>query len=314
MALGLSNAPSTYSRLMDLVLNGLTYIYCLVYLDDTIIFSKTFDEHVTHIEEILNRVINAKLKLRPEKCTFAADEVSYLDFCITTRVRPDENKVKAINERSFPKTAGDMVRFLGATNFYRDFIPRFSYTASILYKMSQSNSKFKAKRNCPKAHEAYEKLKNALVSAPVLAFPDFSLPFIVQCDASNVAIGAVIGQMVKGKFRPVTYISRHLTAAEMRNSTTERELLAIVWAAKRLMAYIYGRHVTFVTDHQPLVTMRSLKDPMGRIGRLLNKIQDLDFTLIYQPGSSNYTADMLSRPSVEVKVAELQIGSSINWS
>ena len=315
MSLGLSNAPSTYSRLMDLVLSGLTYKYCLVYLDDTIIYSKSFEEHLEHLDEVFNRFINAKLKLKPEKCTFAADKVSYLGFIVTTKgIRPDASKVEVIKDMPFPKSAKEMVRFLGAVNFYRDFIPHFSDIASILYKMSQSEKKFKSRKNSTKAHESFEKLKTALVSSPLLAFPDFKLPFTIPCDASNVALGAVIGQLVNQKFHPVMYGSRHLTAAESRYSTTERELLAIVWAAKRFNAYIYGRHVTFITDHQPLVTMRSLKEPMGRIGRLFYKIQDLDYDLIYQPGSSNYTADMLSRPGVAVNSIELRVESCVNWS
>ena len=146
MALGLTNAPSTYSRLMDVVLSGLTYKYCLVYLDDTIIFSITFEDHFIHVEEILDRFTRAKLKLRREKCVFAADEVPYLGFVITTTdIRPDADKVKAILDMPFPSSAKGMIRFLGAVNFYRDFIPHFSFIASILYKMSQSNSKFKSK-------------------------------------------------------------------------------------------------------------------------------------------------------------------------
>ena len=106
MALGLTNAPSTYSRLMDIVLSGLTYKYCLVYLDDTIIFSKSFDDHYSHIEEILNRFVNARIKLKPEKFEFAADSVPYLGFIITTKgILPDSDKVKAINEMPFPSTA-----------------------------------------------------------------------------------------------------------------------------------------------------------------------------------------------------------------
>jgi hypothetical protein len=183
-----------------------------------------------------------------------------LGYVITTEgVRPDSNKTKSIMDIGFPRTNKAMIRFLGAVNFYRDFIPHYSFIASKLYKMSQSNQKFKAQLKDPSVYDAFETLKGALVSAPVLAYPDFSRPFIIQCDASNVAIGAVIGQQVNGHFRPVMYGSRHLTQPESRYSATERELLAIVWSAKRFSPYIYGRHATFVTDHQPLVTMRSLK-------------------------------------------------------
>ena len=317
MPLGAANAPSTFSRLMELVLKGLTYAYCLVYLDDTIIFSKNFEEHVAHCEEILERIIRANLKLRPEKCTFGTDEVGYLGFVVTTKgVRPDGDRVKAIDALTFPKTAKKMISFLGAVNFYRDFIKGFSSTASVLYKMSQSNKKFKESLKHAEVYKAFQKLKDSLKSNEVLAYPNFKLPFIVQTDASSVALGGVLGQMIDNRFTPNTYISRHLTSAETRYSATERELLAIVWAAKRLETYLYGRPVTFVTDHEPLVTMKKLKNPMGRIGRLLNKIQDLDYKLVYQPGSVNYTADLLSRPSekLELNSIQLVVDSSVNWA
>ena len=134
---------------------------------------------------------------------------------------------------------------------------------------------------------------------------------MIQCSASNVAVVAVLGQIVDKNFRPVMCGSRHLTSAESRYSTTERELLAFVWATKRFNPYIYGRKVT---DNEPLVTMRSLKEPMGRIGRLFHKIQDIDYDLVYQPGSSNCTADLLSRPNVEANAIELRVESCVNWS
>jgi len=146
MTLGLCNAPSTYTRLMDLVLHGINYKYCLVYLDDTIIFSKTFEEHLVHTGEVLDRIIKAKLKLRPEKCVFASDKVKYLGYVVTSKgITPDHDKVVTISEMQFPKTAKGMIRFLGVVNFYRDFIVRFSNTASPLYKMAQSEAKFKSK-------------------------------------------------------------------------------------------------------------------------------------------------------------------------
>jgi hypothetical protein len=197
MTLGLSNDPSTYSRLMDLVLSGLTYRYCLVYLDDTIIYSKSFHEHLEHLEEIFDRFIKANPKLKPEKCIFAADEVPYLGFLVTTRgIRPDPCRIEAIKNMSFLKTVKELLRFLGGVNFYRDFIPQFSSFASILYKMSQSDKKFKSRSKSDEASESFDKLKTALTSSPLLAFPDFNLPFMIQCDALNVAVDAVLGQIV----------------------------------------------------------------------------------------------------------------------
>ena len=190
MCLGLCNAPSTFSRLMNLVLHGLTYVYCLVYLDDTIIYSMNFEDHLKHINEILDRLIKAKLKLNPNKCVFAADEVQYLGYIVTTEgIKPDPDKIKAINEIKFPKNPKEMIRFLGGVNFYRDFIKKFSCTASILYKMSQSIQKFKAKLKCKEVYEAFDKLKATLMSKPILFYSNFKLPFVIQIEASSVAIG-----------------------------------------------------------------------------------------------------------------------------
>ena len=316
MCLGLCNAPSTFTRLMDLVLNGLTFMYCLVYLDDTIVYSKSFDEHLLHLEEIFSRLIKAGLKLNPDKCVFASDEVNYLGFIVSTEgITPDPDKVKAINDIKFPRNPKEMLRFLGAANFYRDFIHKFSNIASPLYKMAQSKQKFKEKLKTKVAFEAFQKLKLCLMSTPVLTYPNWKLDFFVQTDASGYAIGGVIGQYIENKFKPIMYAGRHLTAAETRYSTTERELLAVVFCHKKFKAYLYGRRCTFIVDHEPLVTMRKLKDPMGRIGNLLNKIQDCDYDMVYQPGALHFTPDLLSRPSKNVVInsIEMQFGSCINW-
>lgn len=263
---------------MELVL--INSVYCLVYLDDTIIYSRTFDEHLVHVNTVLDRITKAKLKLRPDKCVFASDRVNYLGYVVSREgISPDPVKVKTISEIPFPKIAKGLVRFLGAVNFYRDFIEHFSDVASVLYKMSQSEAKFKAKlksKSADIAFKAFEKLKELLVAEPVLIYPNFNQEFVIQTDASAIGLGAVLGQFgqVTGKnaFRPIMYGSRHLTKTEMNYSTTDRELLAIVWASKKFKAYIYARPVTFITDHQALATMRSLKEPMGRTSRLLNHI------------------------------------------
>lgn len=244
MTLGLCNAPSTYTRLMDLVLHGLTYKYCLVYLDDTIIFSRSFNEHLKHLSEVLERIEKANLKLRPEKCIFASDKVKYLGYVVSREgIKPDHDKVITISEMPFPKTAKGMIRFLGVVNFYRDFISRFSNTASSLYKMAQSEAKYKSKLGDKAAHEAFEKLKACLIAEPILTYPDFNQPFVIQTDASGVALGTVIGQyrVINGKriFLLIQYGSRHLTAAETRYSASERELLVITWANKRFAPCVW---------------------------------------------------------------------------
>ena len=143
-----------------------------------------------------------------------------------------------------------------AVNFYRMFIPDYSDIADPLYLASQSLSKFRWFSQTKQAHDAFELLKNKLATAGILAYPDFSKDFIVQCDASGRAVGAVLGQLCKNHFRPVCYGSRHLTKTETRYSTTERELLAITYVARKFRPYLYGRNCTFVTDHKPLATLK----------------------------------------------------------
>lgn len=313
MPLGLANAPSTYSRLMNMVLKGLTWKTCLVYLDDTIIFSKSFEDHLVHLEEVLTRIVNANLKLRPDKCTFAADDVHYLGYVITPYgIKPDPNKVSSIVSLPFPKTPRELVRFLGATRFYQMFIHDFSDIAYPLYKAAQSLSKFRRLSALQSTRDAFELLKTKLSTSPVLAYPDFSKDFVVQCDASIKAVGAVIGQLNNNQFQPVSYASRHLTKTETRYTTTERELLAITYAAHKFRPYLYGRSCTFVTDHKPLATLKELHDPLGRIGRLFSHLKDMNYKIVYQPGAENVTADMLSRDTVEAN--SLVLSSTVNWS
>ncbi len=154
-------------------------------------------------------------------------------------------------------SAVELKRFLGTMSYYRRFILNFSKIASYLYRLSESESKFKLDHQ---ANEIFEKLKDSLVKAPVLINPDFSKPFVLETDASDFALGSVN--------KPIAFASRHLTKTERNYSTSEKELLAIVWAMRHFNSYIYNRDVIVLTDHKPLADLKKLKEPNGRLGRL----------------------------------------------
>jgi hypothetical protein len=302
---------------MDRVLRGLTWKQCLVYIDDVLIFSATFEQHLKDIDEVLARFSYAGLKLKPNKCSFADEEVEYLGFKISGKgIQITTKKTDAILNVKPPELSKNLFNFLCSINYYRTLIPNFGRITADLYQMSQAK-----KKTCtwtPETLKQFADLKQALVTAPILVFPNFKIPFHIQTDASQKAIGGVLLQQVKGLFKPVAFASRKLSDTERRYSATERELLALIYCYDQFNSHVYGRKIEFYTDHEPLVTMSKLKKPLGRLGRLFHRLQDVDYDIHYLPGSSNFLPDFLSRSFHEdsVKSAEnnfMELKSSINW-
>ena len=320
MPFGLCNGPATFQRLMDRLLKGLTWKRCLVYLDDVIIFAKSFEQLLKNLEEVLARIRAANLKLQPEKCVFGAQKVKYLGFVLSSEgLQTDPDKVTAIDTMPTPKTNKEVKRFLGSIGFYRRFVRGYSEIAAPLYPLTAAKTKFKWSQI---HEEAFNKLKEELKKAPILKLPDFSKDFVIETDASNQAIGAVLLQESNGLLHPVAYASRPLSKAERNYITMDKELLGVVWASRYFKNYIFGKKIVFFTDHKPLVTMRDLKDKTGRTAKLFFKLECLNYELRYKKGEENVMADFLSRiPSdsgeAEVK-AELNaltaIEPSIDWA
>ena len=210
MPFGSMNAPATFQRLMDRVLSGLTWKQCLVYIDDVLLFSRAFDEHMQHVDEVLSRFIYSGLKLKPCKCLFADNDVEYLGFKITDKgLQASNKKIEALLSVPAPDTCKKLFSFLCSINYYRHLIPSFGNLTAELYKMTECKKKF-----CnwtPQALKRFSDLKQALVTAPILVFPNFDLPFIIQSDASNVAIAGVLLQLVDGIHKPVAFASRKLS-------------------------------------------------------------------------------------------------------
>jgi len=293
MPFGLCNAPSTFQRLMNALLSGLTWEQCLVYLDDIIVFANNFETHIQRLENVFKRFEASKLKLNPDKCKFCMEELPFLGYILSNKgLKPDENKLKSIKAFSKPSNKTELLRFLNTIGFYRRFIPNFSHKASCLFKLTESNQKFVWNSE---TQVAFDSLKETLMKAPILAYPDHSKEFELYTDASKVALGAVLMQKdSKGISKPIAFASRHLTKTERNYSVTEKELLAIVWATKHFNHYVFDRKTTIFTDHQPLATMSRPSNPSSRIASLFFKIPS-NYVIEYLPGRENLIADLLSR-------------------
>ncbi len=272
MPFGLTNAPATFQRAMQFVLAGLQNKNCLVYIDDILIFSPTFEQHLNDIAEVLTKLKEHNLKLKPKKCSFGRKQLAYLGHLISKEgVRPDPAKIEAVQKLSAPDNLESLQTFLGLASYYRKFVPDFASIAEPLNKLLR-----KGFRYCwsPLCQEAFQKLKLLLTESPVLAFPDFSRPFIVTADASGVGLGAVLSQSYEKGERPVAYDSRTLSPAEHRYSVIEQEALAVVWAVKQWRPYLFGRRFTIITDHAPLSWLMSTTHSTGRLQRWALVLQE----------------------------------------
>ncbi|KAF6210122.1 hypothetical protein GE061_015878 [Apolygus lucorum] len=293
MPFGLKNAPATFQRLMNRVLEGLIGVSCLVYLDDIIIYSPDFETHLVRLHQVLARLQHANLKVNISKCHFLSSEVNYLGHIVSPDgLRMDPSKIQSVRDYPVPGDATEIRSLLGLAGFYRRFIKNFSTITAPLTQLLRKGVPFEWTEA---QQEALDTLKGALTSYPVLAYPDFSRPFTLATDASGVAVGAILSQDTPEGSRPVAYASRTLNPAERKYSTTERELLAVVWAVTHFQSYLLGRRFQLETDHTALTAAMNLRDPTHRIGRWVLRLSEYDFEAKYRPGSKMAHADALSR-------------------
>ena len=295
MPFGLRNAPISFQMIMTQVLRGLNWKFVLVYVDDILVFSKSFEEHLWHLEQVFNRLRDANLTLKPSKCVFAAKEVKYLGHIISKHgVHVDPSKTEAVSNFPVPKTQKQVKSFLGMCSYYRKFVENFSKIASPLNALLRKDCEKKIQWT-HQCQEAFDKLKHALLSAPILAYPDMNKPFMLTCDASKTAIGFVLGQLdSQGREHVIAYGGRSLSKAERNWCTTEQECLAVVEGIKHFRTYLTRRFKIF-TDHKALKYLMDQKEAVGKLGRWSLKLMDYDFEIIHKPGKMNEVADALSR-------------------
>ena len=293
MPFGLVNSPSTFERLMEDVLRGIQWTESLLYMDDIITPGKTVDECLQRIENVFIRLREANLKLKPSKCLFFQKSVSFLGHIVSENgVETDPEKVKTVRDWPIPRNNKEVRSFLGLASYYRKFVKGFSDIARPLHKLCEKKTPFKWTDDC---QNSFETLKQALISAPILAYPKLGSKFILDTDASNSAVGAVLSQVQDNKERVIAYMSKSMNVHERAYCITRKELLAVVTALKHFHSYLYGQSVLLRTDNAAVSWMRTLKLPTGQVARWLQELNTYNLEVIHRGGRSHSNADALSR-------------------
>ncbi len=308
MPFGLCNAPGTFQRLMEHMFGSQHFQTLLLYLDDVIVFSGSIDQHLERLEMVLNRLHQEGLKVKLEKCCFFKTEVKYLGHVISNKgVSTDPEKIAAVANWPRPQDVAALRSFLGFTSYYRRFVKSFSVIAAPLYRLigelGGSKDRKGARRPLSGAwtevcESSFQDLKACLTTTPLLAYANFSLPFILEVDACQNGLGAVLSQEQEGKVRPLAYASRTLSRAEKRMpnySSMKLEFLALKWAmAEKFREYLLGHKCIVWTDNNPLSHLSTAKLGATEL-RWAAELEAFDYTIRYRPGRANGNADSLSR-------------------
>lgn len=307
MPFGFKGAPACFQRLMDKLFKNEPQIKA--YMDDIVIFSPTWEEHLKALETAFTILEQAGLTAKKKKCQLIKRDMNFLGHTLKEgRINTQQAKVAAVRNFIKPTTKTEMRSFLGLAGFYRKFVSGFSTIAEPLHAMT--------KQGAPKdlvwtreADEAMEELKRRITSAPALASADTSKPYILQTDASDVGLGAVLAQEQDGAEHPIAFFSRSLNTAERNYSTTEKECLAVVEGVKAFGIYLIGAEFTVVTDHAALKSLQTTTKSGPRVTRWALALQPYNFKVQHRAGKENSNADGLSRQAW--KLDQLELPTSI---
>ncbi|GMF16139.1 unnamed protein product [Phytophthora fragariaefolia] len=279
---------------MDCGLRGLTWICCLVYLADVVIFTKgTVARLVVALAVVLESLAEAGLSLKATKCSFATTRMEYLGHDLTPEgIQPTDRLVKAIVDFRQPQDAAEVRRFVALAGYYRRFVPDFGAKMSPLTRLLRKGSEWQWGTE---QEEAFTWAKAWLSQKLVLIYPDYKLPFKLTTDALKTGLGAVLSQDQGRGDQPVAYALKVNSAAVAKYGISELECLVVVWAVRLFRPPLYGRKFAIVTDHVALKWLMTVKEPVGRLHRWALTLQEYDFTFEYRPGKENQVADALSR-------------------
>ena len=296
MPFGLRNAPATFQRLMDVVFSSLKWQGLLVYLDDIIIYSVDEVRHLSLLEQVLQRLSDAGLKLNPKKTTLVSREVNYLGHVVSAEgVRPDPRKVRAVMQLSAPTSVREVRSFLGLASYYRRFIDGFAAVAAPLYTLTKKQARFEWGAQ---QQTAFDALKTLLCRSPILAYPRRDRAFVLDCDASDEAAGAVLTQLdEEGHEVVVQYASYTFTGAEQRWPIMEKEAYAVVWAMNTFRSYLLGCSFTVRTDNSATSFLKQATQP--KLQRWAVALSEYTYTVKHRPGKLHSHVDALSRLPVE---------------
>ena len=313
MPFGLTQAPGHFQRVMNKIFGDLPYVF--VYIDDLLIFSENKEQHMRHIKEVFDRIESAGLHVKSQKCSFGVAEVSYLGHVFSNGKYHYNKKTKHLfSEYPLPVTVKDLETFIGTANYYRKFVPNFSTLLKPLYDFKgEATSQLLTSLSWNTSLiNSFNEVCNAIINATPLKLPDRNQQFTLQSDASDYGIGVTLLQ----NGIPISYASRLLKKAELRYSTYEKELLAVIFGCKTFRDCLLGKKFILNTDHQPLIWLQSQK-LSGRLGRWIIALREYDFVAEHIRGVENTVADRLSRkvcaiiPDMIVRDwSQIQVGDS----
>ncbi|GKD71979.1 reverse transcriptase domain-containing protein, partial [Tanacetum coccineum] len=293
MPFGLCNAPGTFQRCMMAIFHDMIEKTMEVFMDDFSVFGDSFSSCLANLDKMLKRCEDTKLALNWEKSHFMVKEGIVLGHKISRKgIEVDKAKVDVISKLPHPTTVKGIRSFLGHAGFYRRFIKDFSKISRPMTHLLEKNTPFIFSEDCILA---FQTLKKKLTEAPILIAPNWDQPFEIMCDASDYAIGAVLGQRIEKHFRPIHYASKTMTEAETNYTTTEKEMLAVVYAFEKFRSYLIMNKSVVYTDHSALKYLFNKKDAKARLLRWVLLLQEFDFKVIDTKGAENYAADHLSR-------------------
>lgn len=296
MPFGLCNAPATFQRCMMNIFSDMVENCMEIFMDDLTIFGSSFDACLLNLERVLT-CCEKELVLNWEKCHFMVPSGIVLGHIISSRgIEVDQSKIELISKLPTPRTVKDVRSFLGHAGFYRRFIQNFSTISRPLCDLLAKDAPFEWTQAC---QEDFKTLIGKLTSAPIMQPPDWTLPFEIMCDASDFAVGVVLGQRREGKPFVIYYASRTLNSAQMNYSTTEKELLAVVFALDKFRAYLIGSPIIIFTDHAALQYLLTKKNAKEQLIRWILLLQEFDITIKDKKGVENVVADHLSRLTFE---------------
>ncbi|WCJ22553.1 Gag-Pol polyprotein [Euphorbia peplus] len=293
MPFGLCNAPATFQRCMMAIFHDMIEKTVEIFMDDFSVYGKSFEGCLKNLEAVLVRCKETNLVLNWEKCHFMVTEGVVLGHKISERgIEVDKAKVEVIEKLAVPTAVKDVRSFLGHAGFYRRFIKDFSKIALPLSALLHKDAEFEFGADCIRA---FDILKEQLINSPILIAPNWEQPFELMCDASDTCVGAVLGQKVNKKFQPIFYASKTLNDAQRNYTTTEKELLAVVYAFDKFRSYLVLSKVVVFTDHAALRHLFAKKDAKPRLLRWLLLLQEFDLEIRDKKGIENVAADHLSR-------------------
>ena len=294
MPFGMKNSASTFQRLMNYIIQGIPG--CTVYVDDVVIYSQTWKEHLSQLHQLFKALRKANLVVNLEKCEFAKATITYLGHVIGYgKVVPKESKIQDVKNFPEPRTPKEVRSFLGLTSYYRRFIKNYSDIAFPLVELTKKRTKFNWTNEC---QTAFDQLKSVLINYPILRSPNFNLPFKLAVDASDVGMGAVLLQECEdGTDHPIAYFSKKLNPAQRKYSTIEKETLSLIMALQHFDVYVSSSTVpvTVFTDHNPLIFIHRFKNQNQRLTRWSLFLQDKNLDIKHVQGKNNVVPDFLSR-------------------